>query len=186
MNLKTRIAVWLCPELLAKSHQLHALKAEILEHRNWLSEFPEVHASMQRLLDIDRAVYGDGKPQVYSMWDFREGLRRKARQPEMTERQKSAWPEYIKRILQYRKVPEHSYVWDIAWRDEIRPGRGHDLSATYCDGEVMAQITMDVYGNGHESIADVEWVHSSADEECECAYCHNERGEDSPHKRPTS
>lgn len=96
----------------------------------------------------------------------------------MTDRQAAAWPFYINRLNQvYRagEVPSCISCWDFAWGDEIRPGRGRDFSAFYCDGEILAQITMDPYGAGDESIASLQWFHASADEECTCSMCTKNR-----------
>lgn len=76
MTLRQRIAIWLCPDLHKQALRFHYLQQEVLESRTWLSEFSEVRASMQRLLDIDQARFAGGKPYSTSMWDFREQLRK--------------------------------------------------------------------------------------------------------------
>jgi hypothetical protein len=92
----------------------------------------------------------------------------------MTERQAAAWPEYVARLnraVEWNAVPEDIQKWSVKWNEEIRPGRGRDLNATFIDGEVFAQIILDVYGYGSESVAELNWVHASADEECRCDVC---------------
>lgn len=90
--------------------------------------------------------------------------------PEMTERQAAAWPEAVADINRWGDVdlPTSLHNWDITWEDEVRPGRGHALNATYNDGEHFAQILMDVYGAPSGSVAELTWLHASAHEECEC------------------
>lgn len=96
--------------------------------------------------------------------------------PEMTERQAAAWPEYVAEArLHGPSLGESEHRWDFTWREETRPGRGHDLSATQCDGEYFAQIMLDVYGYGNMSVAETHWIHNSADEECGCGPCSKER-----------
>ncbi len=99
-----------------------------------------------------------------------------------TERQSKAWPGMVAEAQRYIGETIHedpqSYWWTIDWKDEIRPGRGHDLVAHWCDGEHLAFIHMDVYGNGSVSVAEVTWLHESASEECDCEHCTAEREAD--------
>ena len=89
---------------------------------------------------------------------------------EMTERQARAWGDAVAEVNKRggAHLPEAFESWDVQWRDESRPGRGQYLSATVCDGEHFAQIMMDVYGYPLVSVAEVRWIHSSSDEQCEC------------------
>lgn len=103
--------------------------------------------------------------------------------PRPTDRQVAAFPRNVAEAQRYvdtSTVPPDilHWNWDIAYSEEVRPGRGHDLRATYCDGEYLVQIRMDVYGNGSTSVAEVTWLHSSSLEECDCEYCEKERDED--------
>ncbi len=89
----------------------------------------------------------------------------------MTARQAAAWPEAIERLRkhgQYDSIPADIRSWDVLWSEESRPGRGHALNATYVDGEVFAQVLMDVYGYPNVSIATLDWVHADSNEECDC------------------
>ena len=99
-----------------------------------------------------------------------------------TERQSKAWPGMVAEVQRYAGTTIHespeSYWWTIDWKDETRPGRGHDLVAQWCDGEYLAFVHMDVYGNGSVSVAEVAWLHNSADEECDCEHCTVEREAD--------
>lgn len=96
----------------------------------------------------------------------------------LTVRQIAAWPEAIASLqASGAPVPEGIHRWSVAYHDETRPGRGHFIDATYVDGEQFAQIQMDVYGQPVTSFAYLTWVHSSADEECDCEPCEAEREE---------
>lgn len=103
--------------------------------------------------------------------------------PEMTDRQKAAWPRIIGRlnraIGQDDAISKRtdSYGWTLEWAEELRPGRGHDLNAVYCDGEYFAQVRLDVYGNASDSVAELTWIHTPA-EECGCSVCEAERAEE--------
>jgi len=96
--------------------------------------------------------------------------------PDFTERQATAWPEAIARLVAAgATVPESPHRWAIAYSEETRAGRGHFIDATYVDGEQFAQIQMDVYGYPSTSLAVLTWVHADADEECGCEPCEAER-----------
>lgn len=69
----------------------------------------------------------------------------------------------------------HGIYFDIDYRDESRPGRGHDIAWWACDGERLAQGCIDVYGNGDGyGVGDIDWIHGG--EECECEFCEPESG----------
>lgn len=100
-----------------------------------------------------------------------------------TERQAAAWPEAIAEIQRYVdtstvSADPQNYCWTVLWAEESRPGRGHYIDAIWCDGEYMAQVTMDVYGYPNVSVARTELIHNRADEECPCTPCTTEREED--------
>lgn len=102
---------------------------------------------------------------------------------EPTERQIAAWPASVAEAQRYvttSTVPTEldNYNWVRTWAEEVRPGRGQDLSAIYMDGEYVVQITLDVYGYGGVSVGETAWVHNSYDEECDCEYCEKERRDD--------
>ena len=99
--------------------------------------------------------------------------------PTFTERQAAAWPKAIEEIRRYApQAPVDPRQWTLDWADEVRPGRGHFLNATWLDGENFAQILMDVYGGPSVSVADIDWIHANSDEECGCDYCVEEREAD--------
>lgn len=104
--------------------------------------------------------------------------------PEFTERQAAAWPGAVaeaQRYVETSTIPTdpNDPWWRITWQDETRPGRGHLVDATWCDGEYLVQVRMDVYGYPSVSVAETRWLHSSSDEECGCTWCEREReGED--------
>ena len=97
----------------------------------------------------------------------------------MTDRQKVALTDRIteareKHGLDMNPWNPYDHEWRSIFREEIRPGRGHDLDLLYLDGEVIVQITMDPYGYGAMSIGTTEWTHSDSLEECECEPCRTE------------
>jgi hypothetical protein len=98
--------------------------------------------------------------------------------PQMTARQAKDWPDAVARVRRHGcEVTEDptGYGWTLDWHEEVRPGRGHYLSATWNDGEHFAQITMDVYGGPVVSVAALDWIHSDSYEECDCEPCDAER-----------
>ena len=101
----------------------------------------------------------------------------------MTERQTAALAGRITEARENHDVHmnpwnPYGHEWRSIFRDEIRPGRGHDLDLLYLDGEVIVQITMDPYGYGSMSIGTTEWTHSDSLEECDCAACKREVEDD--------
>ncbi|GGO86685.1 hypothetical protein GCM10011584_09590 [Nocardioides phosphati] len=91
-----------------------------------------------------------------------------------TVRQAKAWDNDVIPVLERHGIPRlpTSHGWTLTWADEVRPGRGHSLDATFCDGEQYAQVLMDVYGYPNISIALLTWVHAdSDDDELACEDC---------------
>ncbi|GAB3166991.1 hypothetical protein GCM10027059_26850 [Myceligenerans halotolerans] len=105
-----------------------------------------------------------------------------APEPTFTERQAKAWTEAVADIrsrgVNVDSDINGSFYWTPRWEDEVRPGRGHLLDAIWIDGEHFVQVRMDVYGYPSISIAALEWLHASEDEECGCDRCEAERRED--------
>lgn len=97
----------------------------------------------------------------------------------LTTAQERDWPLAIARLkASGADVPEELAAWDVHYYDEVRPGRGHSISAQFVDGEVYAQILMDVYGYPSTSYATLDWQHADSDEECECGPCVRARDEE--------
>ncbi len=98
----------------------------------------------------------------------------------LTERQAAAWPGAVAEAQRYvpcSTIPvdiDH-YEWRVTWADETRPGRGRMIDATWCDGEYLVQVRMDVYGYPSVSVAETRWLHSGSYEECDCTWCERER-----------
>lgn len=101
--------------------------------------------------------------------------------PEFTERQAAAWPDAIAEVQRYvdTSVSFGLHNWTVEWDEESRPGRGHAFDGVWCDGEHLVQIRMDVYGHPSVSVAAVDWLHNSSDEECPCEPCAAARKADS-------
>ena len=99
--------------------------------------------------------------------------------PTLTVRQAAAWPEAIERLRAHGyTIPASISAWDVAYSEETSPGRGHAINATFADGEVFAQVLMDVYGYPNVSLAVLDWVHADSNEECDCEPCEAEREAD--------
>jgi hypothetical protein len=99
-----------------------------------------------------------------------------------TERQAAAWPEAIAEAQRYvptSTIPSDitSPYWIITWDDEVRPGRGQRFTGVWTDGEYLVCVWMDVYGYPAVSVAALDWLHSSSDDECRCEPCAAERGD---------
>ena len=106
----------------------------------------------------------------------------------MTERQEAAWPgavEEAQRYVETSTIPLDlaDHDWRVRWGDESRPGRGHMMWATWCDGEYLVDISMDVYGYPRVAVASVAWEHNGYDEECGCEPCTRERSADTDHTK---
>lgn len=96
----------------------------------------------------------------------------------LTERQAKDWPDAVARLrTYYDSIPADIRSWTVRYAEESRPGRGHHINATYVDGEVFAQVLMDVYGYPNVSIAFLDWLHADSDEECGCDPCERYRQE---------
>lgn len=98
----------------------------------------------------------------------------------LTAKQQTAWTEAIARLIECgaEGIARDIGSWTVHWHEETRPGRGHAINATYIDGDIFAQILMDVYGYPDVSFAELIWVHADTDEECTCKRCQRERAED--------
>lgn len=66
----------------------------------------------------------------------------------LTDRQKKRVESFLQEIeVHGAESPTLSHL-SFQLHDEARPGRGHDALVTYADSDVVAQMFMDVYGNG--------------------------------------
>jgi hypothetical protein len=104
-----------------------------------------------------------------------------ATKEQFTERQARGWLEAIadlhSRGIEASDNPDGFY-WTLVFAEETRPGRGHDLDAHWIDGEHFVQLLVDVYGSWRVSIAELDWLHASSDEDCGCDRCVAERTDD--------
>ncbi len=55
--------------------------------------------------------------------------------------------------------------WGIVYAEEVRPGRGHDITAWAADGELIATQYLDPYGNGPLVLSSTDLIHNDSDEE---------------------
>ena len=101
-----------------------------------------------------------------------------ASKEQFTERQTRGWMEAIadlhSRGIEASDDPDGFY-WTLVFAEEARPGRGHDLDAHWVDGEHFVQLLVDVYGSWRVSIAELDWLHSSTDDDCECDRCYQDQ-----------
>lgn len=91
----------------------------------------------------------------------------------LTDKQQKALDEAERRIQVITGA--RLGCWHIAYEPEIRPGRGHDLSAWASDGEHMATQYLDPYGHGALVVSSIDLIHNDSGEDhfdedgiCEC------------------
>lgn len=142
---------------------------------------PEAPADM-RNAEVGRITDGGFQPAMFGPWVAltAETLRAIAQAidpacataPTPTERQAATLDRIRDELRDRWCLTGH---FDLAFEDEIRPGRGHTLRWVLCDGEKIAQGTLDVYGNGDFGVGDVEWTHTP--EGCESDCCTDDAGE---------
>lgn len=94
----------------------------------------------------------------------------------LTERQQKALAEALTEAHQQHGIELDPWSltsswWTTRFEDEIRPGRGRDLTTTWCDADHIVVIRIDVYGSTSLAIGDLTWTHDSEDEDCGCAAC---------------
>lgn len=92
----------------------------------------------------------------------------------LNEKQVARLEQQFEEIRRVHEIPESPFYIDqirIAYKEEIRPGRGHDIDWFWADGEHVIQGSIDVYGYGEYFIAVMDLVHNGFDEECECPPC---------------
>lgn len=98
--------------------------------------------------------------------------------PSLTDRQEARLSEWLTEInsrLGLHLPGRHALSWRV--EDETRPGRGHDIEVWAVDGEHMAWLSIDPYGNGSDGWGMVTIAHNSADEDCSCDDCVDFRNE---------
>ncbi|MDQ0756104.1 hypothetical protein [Arthrobacter sp. B3I4] len=93
--------------------------------------------------------------------------------PRLTEKQRAALELAARRVENMHG--SHLGFWGIVYAEEVRPGRGHDITAWAADGEAIATQYLDPYGNGPLVFSQTELIHNDADEDhhdedgnCEC------------------
>ncbi len=103
--------------------------------------------------------------------------------PELTEKQRRAWPEAVAEAQRHADLEDlptqiDHHMWAVRVQHEQRPGRGHDLDAVFMSGDYAVSIHLGVYGETSIAVASLHMLHNSADEECDCGPCIGERSED--------
>lgn len=81
--------------------------------------------------------------------------------------QAKAWEKAIDKAQLYvdEEIPKYSYRWLIQNKDSFY------ASAIWYSGEHLVHIFVDLHGYYDVSVAKLDWLHSSADEECGCGRC---------------
>ena len=97
-----------------------------------------------------------------------------------TPKQEAAWVEVLADLAKrgIRAKATLSWPWHIDWDEEVRPGRGRTFRGMWFDEYLLADVTIDVYGGWEVATADLTWLHNSADDECSCDLCEQERREE--------
>lgn len=79
----------------------------------------------------------------------------------LTDRQQKALDRATRRVENITGTS--TWDWSIAYQPEIRPGRGHDLTAWAADGEHLAIQYLDPYGSGALVVSEINVLHNDAD-----------------------
>lgn len=99
-----------------------------------------------------------------------------AETPPITDAQRKRIDNWLSEVNTRASLTVHWHDLHFLVREEIRPGRGHDLSVVYLDGDIVENLTVDVYGNGDTAYGSVDLEHWGGDG-CECTECEKEREE---------
>jgi len=98
--------------------------------------------------------------------------------PRLTERQEARLREIVAEVRDRWGVHLNMHRFDLTFREETRPGRGHDLSWVAFEEDQFFQGTLDVYGHGTYGVTEpVDWA-CTGNEFCECEHCKRERDEE--------
>jgi hypothetical protein len=83
--------------------------------------------------------------------------------PRLKEKQIAALNEGLKRA---EKIAGGSFAdWDIVFREEARPGRGHEIIAWTGDSDYVVTQYLDPYGSGPLVVCTIDVIHNDSDEE---------------------
>ena len=94
--------------------------------------------------------------------------------PRLKEKQIAALDAGLKRA---ETIAGGSFAcWDIVFREETRPGRGHEIIAWTGDSDYVVTQYLDPYGNGPLVVCTIDVIHNDSDEDhfnedghCQCA-----------------
>lgn len=93
----------------------------------------------------------------------------------LTDRQATALDKVVRDVQEHFNVQIRGVEdFNIHYEEESRPGRGHQIRADYIDSDHAVTVYMDVYGYPNLSVANVDFIHISGDEECDCTLCPKE------------
>ena len=93
--------------------------------------------------------------------------------PDLTDKQRTALAEHLRRAKDDYDFDPGVRLDELAiqYREEARPGRGHDIVYAYVSPDHAFTGGLDPYGYGYMVMADIDIVHNDSDEECECVPC---------------
>jgi hypothetical protein len=94
---------------------------------------------------------------------------------ELNDRQKRIMAERVKEAARHGVDLSGYEECPWKWHAKFDGHDGRDFDGLFCDGECLVQLTIDIYGNGYMSIAEVDWIHGG--EDCECDNCMREMAE---------
>jgi len=92
----------------------------------------------------------------------------------LTAKQSAALDRVVRDAREHFNVDIRVEDFNIHYEEESRPGRGHQIRADYINADHAVSVYMDVYGYPSWSVANVDFLHNSGDEECDCTLCERE------------
>ncbi|SDK80315.1 hypothetical protein [Arthrobacter sp. ok362] len=92
----------------------------------------------------------------------------------LTAKQSAALERVVRDAVEHFGVDMRVEDFNIHYEEEVRPGRGHQIRADYINADHAVSVYMDVYGYPSWSVANVDFLHNSGDEECDCTLCDGE------------
>jgi len=92
----------------------------------------------------------------------------------LTPKQSAALERVVRQAQEHFNVEMRVEDFNIHYEEESRPGRGHQIRADYINADHAVSVYMDVYGYPSWSVANVDFLHNSGDEECDCTLCERE------------
>ena len=86
----------------------------------------------------------------------------------LTDRQRKGIEEILTEARDVYGIDAKLHELAFDFDDESRPGRGRHVRFLFADSDRVLGGGLDVYGREWMCVGDVDWTHSSSDEECRC------------------